>query len=171
MLEIQNKPNHLLSLGPSYPKALCPGKLGFSRHSTQPHRLLKRWTAPNTTRPLAQDCLSGPPPMRQEWRYPKTYAPDRTLSGQLQFQPIPNHIDDNASFQTEDGVGYMFETYDDELKFVQYLQMEVVGMEWNGGNQFSFSFYVSVVVRSDRWRLLAWQSFATLWTKDTLWKN
>ena len=35
------------------------------------------------------------------------------------FKPIPNHIDDNASFQTEDGVGYMFETYDDELKFVQ----------------------------------------------------
>ena len=36
-----------------------------------------------------------------------------------QFQPIPNHIDDNASFQTEDGVGYMFETYDEELRFVQ----------------------------------------------------
>ena len=36
-----------------------------------------------------------------------------------QFQPIPNHIDDNASFQTEEGVGYMFETYDDELRFVQ----------------------------------------------------
>ena len=36
-----------------------------------------------------------------------------------QFQPIPNHIDDNASFQTEDGIGYMFETYDDELRFVQ----------------------------------------------------
>ena len=35
------------------------------------------------------------------------------------FKPIANHIDDNASFQTEDGVGYMFETYDDELKFVQ----------------------------------------------------
>ena len=36
-----------------------------------------------------------------------------------QFQPIPNHLDDNASFQTEEGVGYMFETYDDELRFVQ----------------------------------------------------
>ena len=36
-----------------------------------------------------------------------------------QFQPIPNHLDDNASFQTEDGIGYMFETYDDELRFVQ----------------------------------------------------
>ena len=35
------------------------------------------------------------------------------------FKPIPNHIDDNASFQTEDGIGYMFETYDDELRFVQ----------------------------------------------------
>ena len=36
-----------------------------------------------------------------------------------QFQPIPNHLDDNASFQTEDGIGYMFETYDEELRFVQ----------------------------------------------------
>jgi hypothetical protein len=35
------------------------------------------------------------------------------------FKPIPNHIDSNASFQTEDGIGYMFETYDDELRFVQ----------------------------------------------------
>lgn len=35
------------------------------------------------------------------------------------FKPIPNHLDENASFQTEDGVGYMFETYDDELRFVQ----------------------------------------------------
>jgi hypothetical protein len=35
------------------------------------------------------------------------------------FKPIQNHLDDNASFQTEDGVGYMFETYDDELRFVQ----------------------------------------------------
>ena len=36
-----------------------------------------------------------------------------------QFQPIPNHLDDNASFQTEDGIGYMFETYDNELAFVK----------------------------------------------------
>ena len=35
------------------------------------------------------------------------------------FKPIPNHIDDNASFQTEEGVGYMFETYDEELEFVK----------------------------------------------------
>ena len=35
------------------------------------------------------------------------------------FKPIPNHIDDNASFQTEDGIGYMFETYDKELAFVK----------------------------------------------------
>jgi hypothetical protein len=35
------------------------------------------------------------------------------------FKPIQNHIDSNASFQTEDGIGYMFETYDDELAFVK----------------------------------------------------
>ena len=35
------------------------------------------------------------------------------------FKPIPNHIDDNASFQTEDGIGYMFETYGEELDFVK----------------------------------------------------
>ena len=35
------------------------------------------------------------------------------------FKPIPNHIDDNASFQTEEGVGYMFETYGEELDFIK----------------------------------------------------
>ena len=35
-----------------------------------------------------------------------------------QFQPIPNHIDDNASFNDGDN-GYMFETYGEELEFVK----------------------------------------------------
>ena len=35
-----------------------------------------------------------------------------------QFKPIPNHIDDNASFSDGDN-GYMFETYGEELEFVK----------------------------------------------------
>jgi hypothetical protein len=34
-----------------------------------------------------------------------------------QFKPIPNHIDPNASFNDGEQ-GYMFETYGDELKYV-----------------------------------------------------
>ena len=34
------------------------------------------------------------------------------------FKPIPNHIDDNASFSDGDN-GYMFETYGEELEFVK----------------------------------------------------
>ena len=34
------------------------------------------------------------------------------------FKPIPNHIDTNASF-SDGEYGYMFETYGDELKFIQ----------------------------------------------------
>lgn len=36
------------------------------------------------------------------------------------FKPIPNHIDKNASFGDGEH-GYMFETYGDELKYVQEL--------------------------------------------------
>jgi len=35
------------------------------------------------------------------------------------FKPINNHLDDNASFQDEDGVGVMFETYGEEVEFVK----------------------------------------------------
>jgi hypothetical protein len=34
------------------------------------------------------------------------------------FKPVPNHIDKNASFSDGEH-GYMFETYGDELKFIQ----------------------------------------------------
>ena len=34
------------------------------------------------------------------------------------FKPIPNHIDENASFSDGDN-GYMFETYGEELDFVK----------------------------------------------------
>ena len=35
-----------------------------------------------------------------------------------EFKPIPNHIDEDASFNDGDQ-GYMFETYGEELEFVQ----------------------------------------------------
>ena len=35
-----------------------------------------------------------------------------------QFKPIPNHLDENASFNDGEH-GYMFETYGDELEFVK----------------------------------------------------
>ena len=57
-----------------------------------------------------------------------------------QFQPIPNHIDDNASFQTEDGVGYMFETYDDELRFVQSQEPNRIWTYCDGDNGGTYIF-------------------------------
>ena len=35
------------------------------------------------------------------------------------YKPIINHLDPHASFQTDEGVGYMFETYGDEVEFVK----------------------------------------------------
>jgi hypothetical protein len=35
------------------------------------------------------------------------------------YKPIDNHLDDNASFQDEHGVGIMFETYGAEKEFVK----------------------------------------------------
>ena len=34
------------------------------------------------------------------------------------FKPINNYMDSNASFQDDNGLGIMFETYDIELKYV-----------------------------------------------------
>ena len=56
------------------------------------------------------------------------------------FKPIPNHIDDNASFQTEDGVGYMFETYDDELRFVQSQEPNRIWTYCDGDNGGTYIF-------------------------------
>jgi hypothetical protein len=56
------------------------------------------------------------------------------------FKPIPNHIDDNASFQTEDGVGYMFETYDDELAFVKSQDPNRVWTYCDGDNSGTYIF-------------------------------
>lgn len=38
---------------------------------------------------------------------------------ETQYKPIKNHLDDNASWQNEEGEGIMFETYGDELDFVR----------------------------------------------------
>lgn len=35
------------------------------------------------------------------------------------YRPLVNHLDDNASWQSEDGRGIMFETYGAELDFVR----------------------------------------------------
>ena len=56
------------------------------------------------------------------------------------FKPIPNHIDDNASFQTEDGIGYMFETYDDELRFVQSQEPNRIWTYCDGDNGGTYIF-------------------------------
>lgn len=59
-----------------------------------------------------------------------------------EFKPIPNHLDDNASFQDENGVGIMFETYGDEVEFVKQQDPRCIwtygdgddggGYIWNG---------------------------------------
>jgi hypothetical protein len=35
------------------------------------------------------------------------------------YKPIPNYLDENASFQNEEGFGVMFETYGEEVAFVK----------------------------------------------------
>jgi hypothetical protein len=35
------------------------------------------------------------------------------------YKPIPNYLDENASFQNESGFGVMFETYGEEVAFVK----------------------------------------------------
>jgi hypothetical protein len=40
------------------------------------------------------------------------------------FKPLPNHLDDNASWQDENGYGIMFETYGDEYEYVEQFKLE-----------------------------------------------
>ena len=59
------------------------------------------------------------------------------------FKPIPNHLDENASFQTEEGVGYMFETYGDEVEFVRdhvFLNPNTVWTYCDGDNRGTYIF-------------------------------
>ena len=56
------------------------------------------------------------------------------------YKPIPNHIDDNASFQTDEGVGYMFETYDKELAFVKSQDPNRIWTYCDGDNRGTYIF-------------------------------
>ena len=61
-----------------------------------------------------------------------------------QFKPIPNHLDENASFNDGDQ-GYMFETYGDEVEFVKAQEPNRI---WtysdgdNGGTYISDGYHV-----------------------------
>ena len=48
------------------------------------------------------------------------------------YRPIPNHITPNASFQTEEGIGYMFETYGEELDFVKLQDPKTIWTYFDG---------------------------------------
>ena len=48
------------------------------------------------------------------------------------YKPIPNNIDPNASFQNEDGVGIMFETYGAEVEFVKKAHPNHIWMYGSG---------------------------------------
>jgi hypothetical protein len=54
------------------------------------------------------------------------------------YKPIPNHIDPNASFQIEDGVGYMFETYGEEVEFVKTHDPAYIWMYGDGDDGGSY---------------------------------
>jgi hypothetical protein len=54
------------------------------------------------------------------------------------YKPIPNHIDNNASFQIEDGVGYMFETYGEEVEFVKTHDPAYIWMYGDGDDGGSY---------------------------------
>lgn len=51
-----------------------------------------------------------------------------------EYKPIPNHFDENASFQDENGVGIMFETYGDEVEFVKKAKPEYIWTYGQGDN-------------------------------------
>ena len=61
-----------------------------------------------------------------------------------QFKPIPNHLDENASFNDGEH-GYMFETYGDEVEFVKAQEHNRI---WtysdgdNGGTYISDGYHV-----------------------------
>jgi len=55
------------------------------------------------------------------------------------FKPIPNHIDDNASFNDGEQ-GYMFETYDKELAFVKSQDPNRIWTYCDGDNTGTYIF-------------------------------
>ena len=50
-----------------------------------------------------------------------------------QFKPIPNHLDENASFNDGEH-GYMFETYGDEVEFVKAQEPNRIWTYCDGDN-------------------------------------
>ena len=46
------------------------------------------------------------------------------------YKPVPNHLDDNASFQDENGQGIMFETYGVELGYVLGVESRIPNCVW-----------------------------------------
>ena len=55
------------------------------------------------------------------------------------FKPIPNHIDENASFSDGDN-GYMFETYGEELDFVKSHQSNRIWTYCDGDDRGTYIF-------------------------------
>ena len=49
---------------------------------------------------------------------------------QGRYCPIDNHLDDNASFQDENGNGIMFETFGDELQYVLSIANKEPNQVW-----------------------------------------
>lgn len=55
------------------------------------------------------------------------------------FKPLPNHLDSEASWQDENNVGAMYETYGEELDFVRKMYADTPNYVWtymdsdNGG--------------------------------------
>ena len=54
-----------------------------------------------------------------------------------QFKPIPNHIDENASFHDGEQ-GYMFETYGKELEFIKAQAPNTIWMYGDGDDGGSY---------------------------------
>ena len=48
------------------------------------------------------------------------------------YKPIPNYLDENASFQNESGFGVMFETYGEEVDFVKQQDPNRIWMYGSG---------------------------------------
>lgn len=76
------------------------------------------------------------------------------------FKPQTNTIDPNASFQNEDGTGIMFETYGDELAYVQATDNHYIwtygdgddggGYIWNGYHYINrIGYFISTVPWED----------------------
>ena len=57
---------------------------------------------------------------------------------EAKYKPISNHLDNNASFQNEEGIGIMFETYGDELEFVRNQNPNTIWTYCHGDNNCSY---------------------------------